>query len=184
MICLIIWISGIFLAILTLVDHLPSVGIKSCIVIMNYELVIPWILVSVRFVCILIQCFTYVRIYIQTRKISRVYFKGSCSHEMKVFWKVLCITIPHLTVHLLYVGTFIVTIENVTAYESTLFVFAICIDMWVYVLRFEECRVNLMMKLFACCKARKHSYLQRRQNMYAAYLSPAVPFDIPSTNHM
>lgn len=175
-ICLFTWSFGIVLSTMVIVSDLSVISsARYCTINMNYQYVIPWLLFTVRFSCIVILCFAYVKIYIKSREISKLYYSGTNSSENKTLIKVIFIVVPHITVHLFNVTLFFlgswVILDNGPMYESTLFVLAIVVDMWVYVIRFEECRLHLMIKFWCWHIKRKEVYLERLKHLQVSFLA-------------
>ncbi|VDI28030.1 Hypothetical predicted protein, partial [Mytilus galloprovincialis] len=81
--CYSAWICGIFLATLVLLRDLTFVeeGL-TCGIQMEFQLLVPWLLISVRIISIVTICFTYFKMYIKARKISILYFAGSTTKEL------------------------------------------------------------------------------------------------------
>ena len=175
-VCLFTWSFGIVLSTMVIVSDLSDISsAQYCTINLNYQYVIPWLLFTVRFTCIVILCFAYVKIYIKSREISKLYYHGKHSSENKTLIKVIFIVVPHITVHLFNVTLFFlgswVILEDGQFYESHLFTLAIVVDMWVYVIRFEECRLHFMIKFWFWNIKRKQVYEKRLKHLQVSFLT-------------
>lgn len=174
--CVAIWAAGIFLAMLVPINGLTYTENIYCGTKVNaMDNLASWIMAIVKVICILIICIANFKIVSKAREVGKIYFSGS-GFEIKSVIKLFCIILPHFALDLVDVVSFFVCIAMNKSFlllplQSHLVVIVIIVDLWGYVFRFHECRVNLMIFLCRWSSKRRDQYIKRRQNILVSFLT-------------
>jgi hypothetical protein len=178
--CFVMWSLGAVLSVVTLFIEFSYTKEKGCAIRMSQQEVFPWILVSLRFICICIIAYSYSRMYMKILSLGKRY-AGMKRIELRSIAKILLIVTPHLILHAFYIVMFlfqpVFNIHKSLMYESLFTTAVIFVDTWIYVVRFKECRINMAIYLCYCRRGLCEENIKKRKLLYGTFL------DIDNPDH-